>query len=180
MTIYLIRHGQSEFNAAFAADGKDPMIRDAPLTALGLAQARQVREKAAELNIQLVIASPLTRALQTAIAIFEGIAPIRVMTGHHERIEHWCDVGRTPEQLQGDFPALSFEHLDEIWWHQGPENETGVPVEPKDVFSVRIDQFRANLNSLTDRPVAIVGHCNTFKELAGFDMANCELRQYTI
>ena len=156
------------------------MIRDAPLTTLGLEQARQVREKAADLKVQLVIASPLTRALQTAMAIFEGIAPIKVMTGHHERIEHWCDVGRTPEQLQTDFPALSFEHLDDIWWHQGPENETGVPVEPKHVFAMRIDRFRANLNSLADRPLAIVGHCNTFRELAGFEMANCEIRKYTV
>lgn len=180
MTVFLIRHGQSEFNVVYEANGSDPMIRDAPLTALGQAQARQVRKDVADLNIQLVITSPLTRAIQTALGIFQGIAPIRVMAGHHERIEHWCDIGRTPGQLQADFPALSFDHLDDIWWHQGPENKSGVPVEPMEVFSARIDRFRTDLNILTERPVAIIGHGNTFKELAGFDMANCELRQYTI
>ncbi len=179
MPIFLIRHGQSEFNVVYEADGTDPMVLDAPLTALGQAQARQVREKVADLGIRQVITSPLTRAIQTALGIFDGIAPIRVMAGHHEHLEHSCDIGRAPHQLQADFPMLSFDHLDDIWWHQGQENETGVPVEPHDVFGARIDRFRDSLHSLTDRPVAIIGHGNTFKELAGFDMANCELRQYT-
>ena len=32
MTVYLIRHGQSEFNAAHSEGEPDPMIFDAPLT----------------------------------------------------------------------------------------------------------------------------------------------------
>ncbi len=180
MTVFLIRHGQSEFNAFHDKTGCDPMIRDAPLTELGQAQARKTREQVGDLDIRLVITSPLTRAIQTALGIFDGIAPIRVMAEHRERIEHWCDVGRAPAQLQADFPALSFDHLQELWWHQGTPNDSGVPVEPWDVFGARIDLFRETLNNLTDRPVAIIGHGNTFRELAGFDMANCELREYPI
>ena len=42
MAIYFIRHGQSEFNAAF--NGKiDPMIFDPALTKLGLEQAESAR-----------------------------------------------------------------------------------------------------------------------------------------
>jgi len=180
MAIFLIRHGQSEFNVVYETDGSDPMIRDAPLTALGQAQARQARDQIADLNIQLVITSPLTRAIQTALGIFDGIAPINVMAGHHERIEHSCDIGRPPAHLQADFPSLSFDLLDDIWWHQGPTNDNGIPVEPMEVFSARISRFRTGLSELNDQPVAIIGHGETFKELAGFDMANCELRQYTI
>lgn len=180
MTIFLIRHGQSEFNVVYEANGSDPMIRDAPLTGLGQTQARQLREQIAGLNIQRVITSPLTRAIQTAIGVFDGIAPISVLAGHHERVEHSCDIGRPPGQLQADFPSLSFGHLDDIWWHQGPTNENGIPIEPLDVFSARITRFRTSLSALKDHPVAIIGHGETFKELAGFDMANCELRQYTV
>jgi len=90
MAIILIRHGQSEFNVVYETDGSDPMIRDAPLTALGQAQDRQVREEVANLNIQLVITSPLTRAIQTALGLFNGIALINVIAGHHERIGHSC------------------------------------------------------------------------------------------
>jgi len=49
-----------------------------------------------------------------------------------------------------------------------------------DNFSARISRLRTGLSDLKDQPVAIIGHGETFKELAGFDMANCELRQYTI
>lgn len=178
MTILLIRHGQSEFNAAYAENPSDPMIFDAPLTELGHAQVRQVRETIVDQKIAMVITSPLTRAIQTALGIFDGIAPIKVMAEHRERIEHSCDVGRAPEQLRLDFPMLSFAHLDDIWWHQGPENSNGVPVEPLDVFGARISRFRDSLQSLSAGPLAIIGHGNTFKELAGFDMANCEVRTF--
>jgi len=180
MTIYLIRHGQSAYNAAFEHDGTDPMILDAPLTALGVAQAQKTRDKVADLNIRQVITTPLTRAIQTASIIFDGIAPIRVMAEHRERIEHNCDVGRPPDQLQLDFPNLSFDHLDKVWWYQGPENEKGVPVEPWEIFRARITEFRSSLSALPNEPTAIVGHNNTFRELAGYDMANCELRHFQV
>ena len=49
MAIYFIRHGQSEFNAAF--DGKiDPMIFDPALTKLGLEQAESARVNILELG----------------------------------------------------------------------------------------------------------------------------------
>ena len=40
----LLRHGQSEFNRAFGATGRDPGIPDAPLTPLGETQAAAAAE----------------------------------------------------------------------------------------------------------------------------------------
>ena len=74
MPIYLIRHGQSEFNAAHVQGCPDPMIWDAPLTALGREQARKARAEIAGLGIQQVLTTPLTRAIQTAKIIFDGLA----------------------------------------------------------------------------------------------------------
>ena len=51
MTIYLIHHWQSEFNAAHKDGDPDPMIFDAPLTPKGLLQAQQARVAASELGI---------------------------------------------------------------------------------------------------------------------------------
>ena len=59
MTIYLIRHGQSEFNAAHNDGDPDPMIFDAPLTKTGRLQAERARAAAADLGITQVITSPL-------------------------------------------------------------------------------------------------------------------------
>jgi len=178
MGIYLIRHGQSEFNAAHKDGDPDPMIFDAPLTAKGRLQAEQAKAAAAELGIVQVITSPFTRAIQTALCIFEGIAPIKVVAGHRELLSHSCDMGRPASVLKREFPGLSFDHLEEIWWHQGVTNENGVPVEPRDVFQERIAGFARDLPGVPERPLAIVGHGDAFKELAGFSMANCEIRLF--
>lgn len=178
MTVYLIRHGQSEFNAAHTEGEADPMIFDAPLTEKGRRQAEQARVAIKELGIQQVITSPLSRAIQTALTIFQDIAPISVQAGHRELLSHSCDMGRAPSALQMEFTSLSFDHLDEIWWHQGPTNEHGVPVEPRDVFQQRIQKFALELNQMADIQLAVVGHGDAFKELAGFSMDNCEIREY--
>ena len=179
MTVFLIRHGQSEFNAAHSDGEPDPMIFDAPLTELGHAQAREARAEAAKLGIVQVITSPLTRAIQTALLIFGDDAPIKVVTDHRELLSHSCDVGRSPTLLQADFPNLDFTHLDEIWWHQGPVNENGVPVEPQEVFARRIGQFARDIERAPEQPLAIVGHGDTFRELAGVSLMNCEIFEYS-
>ena len=61
---------------------------------------------------------------------------------------------------------------------RGVENENGVPFEPVDVFQKRIDGFAEQIASMADRPVAIIGHGNVFKALAGFEMENCEVRLF--
>ena len=178
MPIYFIRHGQSEFNAAFNEGDNDPLIFDAPLTDKGRGQAEDARLRVADLGIIHVITSPLTRAIQTALCIFDGIAPIAVGADHRELLTHSCDVGRVPEALQRDFPSLSFAHLQNDWWHQGPENDNNIAVEPEDVFRRRIDAFDRSLTRITDRPVAIVGHGNVFQALIGRMMENCEIHLY--
>ena len=72
MSIYLIRHAQSAFNAVYGPNKPDPMIFDAPITELGETQAKQVRREVAQLDIKHVIVSPFTRTLQTAQLIFEN------------------------------------------------------------------------------------------------------------
>jgi len=181
MTIYLIRHGQSEFNALNLEPGApDPMIIDARLTDLGKQQALAAREQIQDLGIQTVLTSPLTRAIQTAKLIFDGIAPIQITPAHRERLDHACDIGRAPAELANDFPELTFGHLDDIWWHTGPQNKYGVPEEPVEMFDQRIHKFRDSLVQHTNRPLAIVGHGNTFRSLAGYDMQNCEVRAFTL
>ena len=179
MTIFLIRHGQSEFNAAHSDGEPDPMIFDAPLTDTGRSQAIEARAQARELGITQVITSPLTRAIQTAMLIFEDTVPIRVVAGHRELLSHSCDVGRSPEHLRKDFPHLDFDHLDEVWWHQGPVNENGVPVEPRHVFADRIGRFAREIENVPERPLAIIGHGDTFRELAGVALRNCEIHRYS-
>ena len=178
MPIYFIRHGQSEFNAVHKEGDNDPLIFDAPLTDKGCRQAEEAKVLVADLGIKQVITSPLTRAIQTALCIFDNIAPIKVEASHRELLIHSCDVGRPPKELERDFPSLSFAHLQSVWWHQGSENDDGVAVEPEDVFLQRIDAFDRSLTQIKDRPVAIVGHGGAFLALTGRLMENCEIHLY--
>ena len=63
MSIYLIRHAQSKFNAAFEPDAPDPMIFDSPLSPLGESQAIDARSHIETLDITNLIVSPMTRTL---------------------------------------------------------------------------------------------------------------------
>lgn len=177
MSIYFIRHGQSEFNAAYDGSG-DPMIFDAPLTALGQSQAAQARETIAELNITRVITSPFTRAIQTAQIIFEDIAPIEVRHGHHEHLAHSCDVGRHPKALKTAFPDLEFDHLPHIWWHAGNPDDPKIIQEPMPVFRTRIAEFVTTLEDVGSQTVAFVGHGNAFKEIIGYALDNCQIHKH--
>ena len=65
MQIYVARHGQTEWNVLCKVCGRT----DIPLTDIGLEQAAQLAEETAKYDIDLIIASPMLRAQQTAGAI---------------------------------------------------------------------------------------------------------------
>ncbi|MCP8938544.1 histidine phosphatase family protein [Alsobacter sp. SYSU M60028] len=175
-TVFLIRHGQSTFNAHYAETGEDPGHIDAPLSELGLAQVAEARARMAAEPVELVVASPLTRAIQTAFGIFDGRgAPFHVTCMHREKLESSCDIGRSPRALAADFPHFAFDHLADPWWHCGPADERGIPVEPHEVFQERVARFRGWLLDRPERAVAVVGHGTFFRELTGRWFANCEV-----
>ena len=62
MKIYVARHGQVQWNAEYRVCGRT----DQPLTEAGLEQARLLAERTKELDIGLIISSPMLRARQTA------------------------------------------------------------------------------------------------------------------
>ena len=178
-SITLIRHGESTFNAACVAAGDDPLLFDAPLTARGQQQVEAARLAMRTRPVEAVIASPLTRALQTALGIF-GDHPFRpliaVEIGHRERLESSCDQGRAPALLAKDFPMLSLSHLPDTWWHdEGEPNAHGIRVEPLDVMLKRMADFVETLRARPERHLAVVGHGTFFHHLTGRWFDNCEI-----
>ncbi|MFC7692700.1 histidine phosphatase family protein [Paeniroseomonas aquatica] len=90
----LLRHGQSEFNLHFSATKKDPGIPDPKLTELGQQQAEAAALALASERIDRIIASPYTRALQTAAPIArQRNLPITVTPTVRERYAFSCDIG---------------------------------------------------------------------------------------
>ncbi|MDJ1158010.1 histidine phosphatase family protein [Chelatococcus sp. SYSU_G07232] len=177
--IHCIRHGQSTFNALFEVTQADPLHFDAPLSALGHEQVRTTAPAVADTHYELVVTSPLTRALQTTLGLFGGHPqnpPILVEALHREHLANSCDVGRPPSVLARDFPELTFGHLDEVWWHNdGAPDERGIHVEPIAVVEERAHAFRAWLAARPERSIAVVGHGTFFFHLMGHRFANCEI-----
>ena len=69
MRIYAARHGQTQWNCENRICGRT----DLPLTETGLVQAEQLAEKAVGCGIELIIASPMLRAQQTARIVAEKL-----------------------------------------------------------------------------------------------------------
>ena len=180
-TVILIRHGQSTFNAHFEATGIDPGHVDARLTEIGHQQAASARARMADFpRPDLVISTPLTRALQTTLGIFGGTGvPVEVTCRHREHLEAFCDIGRTPVELAAEFPGLAFDHLDDPWWHNGPVDERGLPIEPHEVFNGRVQGFTQWLTEHPSATVAVIGHGSFFRHMTGRGFANCEILSWT-
>ena len=178
MSIYLIRHAQSAFNAVYGPNKPDPMIFDAPITELGETQAKQARREVEKLDIKNVIVSPFTRTLQTAQLIFENRLPFQVNAAVREQLVNSCDVGSPPHKLAQDFPHLNFNHLDECWWHQGEKDYRGISVEPDEVLMERADRFVDYMKREGIHSTAIVSHGSFIRALTGIKPQNCEIIQF--
>ncbi len=182
--ILCIRHGESAFNAMASGDRGDPLHYDAPLSELGQEQVRRSRESLRKRAIDLVVTSPLTRALQTTSGLFAdhpSSPPILVEAMHRERVENSCDVGRHPGLLSEAFPSFAFDHLPEVWWHtHDSPDERGVCIESLELVEVRAEAFRRFLLQRPERLIAVVGHGTFFFKLTGRSLANCEVVEFSL
>ena len=167
--MYLARHGQTMFNVVFGKTKQDPGIEDPPLTETGHAQAQELAERFAELDISRIIVSPYTRALQTAYAVASRLdVPVTVDANVRERTAYVCDVGTETTGLAAGWPHLDFSHLNEMWWNG--EEET-VPA-----FHDRCAAFRRQIAAAVDWDrVAVITHWGVIRSLTGVRVGNAEL-----
>lgn len=177
---FLIRHGQSTFNELFEVTGVDPLHYDARLTPKGRDQVEAARNATQRLGVDLVIVSPLTRAIETCLGLFDP-AQTRIIVSslHRERLGNSCDIGRHPNALSIDFPMLDFSHLSECWWHNGPKDKRCVSVEPEVLLSSRVAEFATWPGGRPEQRVAVVGHGTFFHRLTGRHFANCEIMEWS-
>ena len=72
MKLYIVRHGESIWNIDQKIQGR----RDVPLSKKGIEEAEKIAPMVDNLNIDIVISSPLSRAYDTARIITRGKLPI--------------------------------------------------------------------------------------------------------
>ena len=171
--IYLIRHAESEANAAVDLDNPT-YYYDARITKRGESQALKANNVLENIHFDTYICSPLTRTLQTFSIIFPDNKPI-IEPLIREHLFHSCDVGRQPSSLKKDFTSFDFSNLNDFWWNNNkPINEKKIVKENFNDIKNRLDKFKLWLNKSNSNTIALVSHGTFLSQITGYMLENCE------
>lgn len=174
-TFYLIRHGEPDWDFMYSRNNIGALRDYAPLTQSGVSQAEKLTETEPYLRqCDLVLASPYTRALQTAAIMNRNLSlPLHVEYDLHEWI---------PDRWQ----AKSGEEITEFWIDYMNHNGVHPPGEEKlweSKESVRL-RTQAVLRKYTNYSnVIVVCHgmvIATLVDLTSDDIGFCAVYKYQL
>ena len=163
--LYLIRHGHSLHNELFHKIGvqafRIPATIDAPLTNEGHLQSIELGQSwPKKKEIELVLVSPLTRTLDTAMNIF-GDTDIPMVSEEFLREypigEDTCNKRSSLTLLKNKYPRIDFNLIsdqDTLW--------TSEYRETIDELEQRLDKMVKYLQNRKEKNIAIVGHSSYF------------------
>ena len=173
--VYLIRHGQSEANVALDLDNPN-FYYDAKLTSIGKKQAQNTQKKLSNIDFDLLLCSPLTRALQTFDLIFPNLSQEAVILPF-VREHSLCssEVGRQPTILAKEFPDFKFNNLNNFWWNNNIYiNEKKIVSESMEDLDKRILIFKKWIYNRPEKKIALVGHGTFISRIINHFLNNCE------
>lgn len=149
LTVHLIRHGQSQFNAMGRVQGHT----NSPLTPQGHAQAKAAGEALKGREISALYTSDLLRAWETAeeIGSVLGMAPQPVEGLREVSLGEW--EGKEIEEIRANDPRTL-----ELWY--SAPMEANIPgAEPLDAFRERVlASFEEILSHHAQGEIVIVSH----------------------
>ena len=163
--LYLIRHGHSLHNELFHKIGVEafriPETIDSPLTNEGHLQSIELGQSwQKKREIELVLVSPLTRTLDTAMNIF-GDTDIPMISGEFLREypigEDTCNKRSSLTHLKNKYPKIKFNLIsdnDTLWTQDYRETI--------DELEQRLDEMIKYLQNRSEKNIAIVGHSSYF------------------
>jgi broad specificity phosphatase PhoE len=205
--IWLIRHGESEHNTASDWGIRDPGLTDQgwrqakalkhePLLKGALGQYEGTEQMAStspfinltrkspfshdfNLQVELILVSPLRRTLQTAQAISEIMrslnaaksqkVPIIAVSDLQETSDSPCDTGHPAHVLGAEFPEVDFGSVAEDWFDK----------QAKWNYSTadRVTRFSEWIASRPERTILCIGHLDFFHQLVGVRLVHHALRE---
>ena len=163
--LYAIRHGEATHNVLFKEVGMmaffDENYYDTELTDKGFNQAQDLGNKWLDkTKMDLVIVSPLSRTLQTAVNIFKNtdvkIIALDCLKEYPQGL-HTCNRRKTKKELIKLFPTIDFNNLDsneDLMW-------SDIDTEPIEELLRRINKMHDFIESTPHKNIALVGH-NSF------------------
>ena len=188
LRLTFIRHGQAEHNAAFLDGLAGGRILDPQLTSLGEAQARGLRADGLVARVfaddppELIVVSPLRRALQTAWLGFGGGLPCLAIAELQETHPSPCDTGDPALALafarstgpDGRGLVSALESLPAGW------HEKSADYADERLVQRRWRTFLQAVASRPERSILVLGHHNVFAAGLCHEFANCEARRYVL
>lgn len=180
MNIYIVRHGQTEWNSQKRIQGR----ADTSLNELGKKQAFETKNLLSDIDIDLIICSPLTRAKQTA-EIINSNREIEII--YDNRITE-----RNFGKIEGH--KINDYNFNEFWDYN--KNIKYEDIETMHELFDRVYGFIEDMISkYKNKNILIVSHggvglpfyCYFNKEIpdgslfeAGLQLKNCEVRKYEL
>jgi broad specificity phosphatase PhoE len=137
VTVFLVRHGETEWSAS----GKHTSYTDIPLTDSGRRDAGFLRERLEGHELALVLVSPRARARVTAE--LAGFGEIAQVDDDLVEVDYGEYEGRTTPEIRVEVPGWS------VWTHGSPGGET-------------VDQVGERADRVIDRVLAADGDCAVF------------------
>lgn len=150
MNLYVVRHGQTEWNVLKKMQGS----ADIPLNETGLEQAKQINSKLSDIDFNIIYCSPLIRAKQTANIINE------------KRSLNIVYDNRLRERNYGEFEGVSKSSFDynEFWAYTLNKNYR--KAENIQEFFKRVSNLLEELKTnYKDDSVLIVAHARIMKAI---------------
>lgn len=169
--IYVVRHGETDWNKKNRVLGRT----DIPLNETGYSQAAALAEKLKDYKIEMILASPLNRAMETARVISEKInVPYRA---ENLLIEQNFGIYEGVDRSDATYQVAKREYFNRY-----PEGESYFDVV------ARIYPFIKNMDE--NKNVLLVTHggicrviCSYYNDMSNeefpaFVQGNCEIRGY--
>jgi len=181
--IIFMRHAESITNVYSHKKYHAP-IRDPAISEIGLDQVNKIKKglKSLSMGIELFVASPLTRSLQTVLGIFGSYSkkkniPIIIDPRISEFVVDYTGVGTPKSDLTTlyDNSLLRWDNVTEnIWWY----NQNGVfAIEQEEHLKQRLQSFFEWIITRKEKIILCVGHGISFRTLLSLDyyLRNCEV-----
>lgn len=196
--VTFIRHGESQANEAFRLYHKDMFIWEPTLTELGFSQAKAAGDKMKEdkLKFELIVVSPLRRAIQTAHTALDyyikGGVPVVGHPDATEQVTGSDDIGSSPDTLRKEWPNVDWNlmpHRDVWWWvpeDKLPKDRPATVDEIKTVYQAdpweepwpsvvkRAAALEAWLASRSENKVCVVAHGDLLEAMTGKGLSNAQ------
>jgi len=168
------------------------------LSSKGQNQVNDLRNNIKSLKVDLIVCSPLSRAIQTCLGSFGSVGYREIIVSElcREKLENGCDIGRPISEIRKEYPNLDFSEMkNEIWWYIPKELRKEANTEnykeifqkkryqePEDVLQERINLFKKWLSMRPEKTIAIVSHSTFLMTFMGAKekMANCHVEQFNM